>query len=46
MAEDESKAPVSRARIKPECCGKVFDSWKEDMKTKGPPRARKKYPGM
>lgn len=33
-------------RIRPDRCGKVFDNWKEEMKTKGPPRARNRYPGM
>ena len=46
MALDESKAPVSKARMRPEFCGKVFESWKEEMNTKGPPRARKRYPGI
>ena len=40
MALEESKAPVRRARMRPEFRGKVLESWKDDMKTKGPPRAR------
>lgn len=31
MALEESKAPVKRARMRPECLGKVLESWKEDM---------------
>ena len=46
MALDESKAPVSNARMRPECCGNVLESWNDGMKTKGPPRARKRYPGI
>lgn len=45
-ALEESKAPVSRARIEPEYWGKVLLSWKDGMNTNGPPRARKRYPGM
>jgi hypothetical protein len=37
-----SKAPVKRARIKPECFGKVLLSWNDGMKMKGPPSARKR----
>lgn len=46
MALEESKAPVNNARMSPECFGKAFDSWKLLMNTKGPPRARKRYPGV
>jgi hypothetical protein len=41
-ADDESKAPVKRARISPEWAGKQLESWKEEMNTKGPPSARKR----
>lgn len=41
-ADEESKAPVSMERMRPECAGKVLESWKEEMNTKGPPRARKR----
>lgn len=39
MTDEESNAPVSIDRINPELFGKVFESWKEDMKMNGPPRA-------
>jgi hypothetical protein len=37
-ALDASNAPVNADRIRPERKGKVFDSWKDEMKMKGPPR--------
>lgn len=46
MALDESNAPVRSARMRPECLGKVLESWKEEMNTNGPPSARKRYPGI
>lgn len=45
-ALDASNAPVSIERISPDRLGNVFDSWKEEMKTNGPPRERRRYPGM
>lgn len=39
-ALEASNAPVSRARISPECLGKAFESWNDEMYVKGPPRAR------
>lgn len=45
-ALDASKAPVNIDRISPDRLGKVFDSWKDEMKTNGPPRERRRYPGM
>lgn len=41
-ALDESKAPVSIAKIRPECAGNVLDSWNADMNTNGPPMAKRK----
>jgi hypothetical protein len=43
---DVSNAPVNIDRISPDLLGNVFDSWKEEMKTNGPPRERSRYPGM
>ena len=45
-ALEVSKAPVSRARMRPEYCGNVLLSWKDEMKVKGPPRAKNRYPGI
>lgn len=40
MALDVSKAPVRSARIRPEYCGNVLLSWKDEMNINGPPKAR------
>lgn len=45
MAEEASKAPVSKERTRPERRGKALARWKEDMKMKGPPSARSRYAG-
>jgi hypothetical protein len=45
-ALDASNAPVNIDRISPDRFGKVLDSWKDEMNTKGPPRARSRYPGI
>jgi hypothetical protein len=33
-------------RIRPDRAGNVFDRWNDVMNTKGPPRARRRYPGI
>jgi hypothetical protein len=45
-ALDASNAPVSVDKINPERVGKVLDSWNDEIKMKGPPSDRKRYPGM
>lgn len=45
-ALDASKAPVKDESISPERAGKVFDRWNDEMKMKGPPRAKKRYPAI
>lgn len=45
-ALEASKAPVSMDSIRPERVGKVLDKWKDEMKTNGPPSARRRYPGI
>jgi hypothetical protein len=45
-ALDASNAPVSIDRINPDRVGNVLDSWNDEIKMKGPPSDRKRYPGI
>lgn len=45
-ALEASNAPVSMDRIDPERVGNVFERWKDEMNMNGPPKDKKRYPGM